>query len=493
MKKQILILFSLLIALSSFAQSQNAQNWLCVYPDRTVYFETAHKEVFTIRIDSVSDDGKILYPFSILHQIDWDCYSITSGSWISRYIILDDDGNTFFVNGNNERVFIKSQAALNETWEVFENDQIRVRGRISATVEREVLGEKDSVKTISFSVYNLNDVPINNHRLNQHSIEVSKHFGLVRTVNFYYFEHTTDSWITFNWLEQFTLIGIKELQLGFQVPKLREEYFDFQPGDELHVWFLHSSFYWRSGTERKTIFRYLTRTDFADRIEYTKERKIYSRIWTSTSDDVSITTDTVRQIIQKGYLFTTEPNEPFEEWGITKVIVRNTTPLEMFLWNHPELDWVEFTSCFSPVATTPSGFCGRSDIWLLGLGGPYHGHCCYADTNGNAHRNELVFYRKNGVEFGTPLQFPTSVETVETVDFAIFPNPANDRIFIKSDNNELSHNSIIEIYDISGRKHLSQPLDISESIDVSFLQSGYYIVKIIRENKVLVRAKMIKQ
>jgi len=234
-------IFQIVLFLGVFVANAQTE-WLCVYPDNKVYFENTNKLVYCIRIDSTANDNTILYPISDLHQIDWECYSVTSGSWISKYIVIDNEGNTFFVNGKNQQIFIKSQVALDEIWEVFENEEIKVKGKITSIDERNVLGVEDSVKTISFSVYDLNDTPIN-HILNQYFIEVSKNFGLIKTVNFYYFEHKTDDHVNFfNYFGEFNLIGITEPQLGFQNLNLKEQYYDFQVGDELHILNISSEF-----------------------------------------------------------------------------------------------------------------------------------------------------------------------------------------------------------------------------------------------------------
>ena len=189
MKNFLFITFSLLLSFKSFAQ----ENWISVYPNQKVYFEDIYKTVYCLRIDSTFNENTVLYPFSDLHQIDFECYTINSGSWLSKYIMINEEGNTIFVNGKNQQILIKNKAELNEVWEMFANESIKVKGKIISVSLKSVLGVSDSVKTISLSVFNNNDEPVN-HTLNQFSIEISKHFGLVKTVNFYYFEHTTDSY-----------------------------------------------------------------------------------------------------------------------------------------------------------------------------------------------------------------------------------------------------------------------------------------------------------
>jgi len=181
MKTKFLVLFAIMAMVQVNAQ----ENWLCVYPNKKVYFEDNNKSVYCIRIDSTFHNDSILYPFSDLHQIDIDCFSITDGSWLSKYIALNEDGNTIFVNGKNQQILIKNKAVLNEVWDVFENENIKVKGKTASIELKSVLGVMDSVKTISFSVFNKENVPVNNS-LNSLTIEVSKNFGLIKTLNFYY-------------------------------------------------------------------------------------------------------------------------------------------------------------------------------------------------------------------------------------------------------------------------------------------------------------------
>ena len=474
MKKTLLL--TCFIAIFIF-QGKAQKDWLCVYPDKKVYFEDRNNLVYCIRIDSAFNDNTVLYPFSDLRLIDWHCYSIASGSWLSKYIIIDEDGNTFFVNDKNQHIFIKSQADLQETWEVFANDNLIVKGEITSIILKSVLGVEDLVKTISFSVFDMNNAPIN-HILNQRFLEISKHFGLVKTVDFYDFDYQY-------WAEEFDLIGINEPQLGFLPINLKEDYFDFQVGDEFHIYHAYSPF-GIPAYEYKTIHRYLSRTDYEDRIEYDYERKI----------NTIIPKDTVKQIITKGIFFNTEPNEPYvdenyADGNIAKVMIKNTPLPKMYIYdifesiiifsspysNEPCLEFVHVDGCFS----TPD--------YYLGLGGPYY-ECC---NMWGKYCYELVYYKKGDTEVGTPFNLPV-VEYEKEIAFSVYPNPASDYIIIKSANNEYLNSCTIDIYDIYGRNvGIKHVLSVNGKINVSHLQAGYYIVKILQENKAPVSIKMIKQ
>ena len=468
--KLFILLLSLLLGYSSFAQ----EDWLCVYPNKKVYFEDNFKKVHCIRIDSTFNGDSIMYPFPELLQIQEYCYSINSGSWLSKYIILNEDGNTVFVNGKNQQILIKNKAALNETWEVFTDENIKVNGGITSISEESVLGEQDSVKTIGFSVYNLKNEPIN-HDLNNLSIKISKHFGLIKTISFYYLAG------------EFNLIGINEPQLGFQNLNLMEHYFDFQVGDELHIWQEYTiTTFEEPAIINRIICRYLSRTDYEDSIVYYYERKINS----------DIVSDTVQQIIYKGeLLFTTEPNEPYfdEYYGIKTVVIFNTPIPKMYSTLFTG-EWQPSVSCFE--ATIYDGTCmadySYHPTYYCGLGGAYW-ECCYRYGDKTCH--DLVYYKKGDTEVGTPFNFnflSISPDNKKDNVFSIYPNPTNNRITIKSVNNETLNNSTLEIYDIQGRIQLVKQLDNLESIDVSCLRTGYYTIKLIQKDKNITHIKFIK-
>ncbi|MBX2827969.1 MAG: choice-of-anchor B family protein [Flavobacteriaceae bacterium] len=68
-------------------------------------------------------------------------------------------------------------------------------------------------------------------------------------------------------------------------------------------------------------------------------------------------------------------------------------------------------------------------------------------------------------------------EDLEQTKFAIFPNPANDSVTIASDSEGISH---VEIFNVMGQKILDNALasNLSETINITSLNTGIYIVKI---------------
>jgi len=467
-------IINLLIVWISICYPAKAQaDWQCVHPERKVYFENIYKEVYCIRIDSTLNDNKILYPFSDLHEDSYSgCWSDNLGSWLTKYIVINEDENTVFITGEDRQVLIKNKSGLNEVWDMFENNSIKVKGKLSSIDSKSILGVEDLVKTITFSVYNKNDEPIE-HPLNKKTIEISENFGLVKTISFYYFGSNIE----------YNLIGINEPQLGFYNFNSKELYFDFQPDDEFHIYKNTSSH--ENPKEEKIINRYISRTDYEDRIEYSYEQRI-------NSNDKK---DTLYQVIIKGEtLFDTEPNEPyfndvFEEFR--KVFVFNTPIPKKFYRIFP-VYWEDVSSCWSEIIICGGCIPGYdyNVNYFVGLGGPYW-ECCINMWGYDC--NNLVYYKKGDIEYGTPFDFTNISENIMENDFIIYPNPANNYIKIMAKDNSSFDGTIIEIYDIYGRNVFCKYLDDNGIIDTSFLVAGHYIVKIIQNNKNITNLKFIKQ
>jgi len=72
----------------------------------------------------------------------------------------------------------------------------------------------------------------------------------------------------------------------------------------------------------------------------------------------------------------------------------------------------------------------------------------------------------------------------------VYPNPAKDQINIKLNDNRVSPNPIIQIRDASGRLVLSGSLSY-QSVDVSSLKPGLYLVQVFSSGESLGTAKLV--
>ena len=76
--------------------------------------------------------------------------------------------------------------------------------------------------------------------------------------------------------------------------------------------------------------------------------------------------------------------------------------------------------------------------------------------------------------------------------FKIYPNPINSNFQIKFDNSFDINNCKLIIYDLQGRKVMDKKLMVNTNINIDNLQSGNYILEIIKNNKTLYVNKILK-
>ena len=82
----------------------------------------------------------------------------------------------------------------------------------------------------------------------------------------------------------------------------------------------------------------------------------------------------------------------------------------------------------------------------------------------------------------------SGINNLNTEAMVFYPNPVNDRLYLKNSNYV---STLIMIYDLQGKKVLDGKVD-SESIDISNLSKGIYIVKVLFPEKIMI-AKFIKE
>ena len=254
--------------LSSIFSLIKAQHCQTIFSNRIVTFIGSYDYAEFVRIDSVQqvDNDSVFYPNSNIREMDEQCYLPYGPSWIGSPIIIQQDGFNCFINKVGDTIRIKTNATINESWIAYEKtDYLKIIGRITGHNRQSFLGLTDSVKTIGFTVYNENNQHIN-HLLNNKTLLLSKNYGLIKTLNFSLFPDMESE--DFTWyltLEEMNLIGLSNPLLGVQNLTWFDVY-DFQPGDEIHV-------YYENGcdgewTIEKTITKYLSRIDYADTIVY---------------------------------------------------------------------------------------------------------------------------------------------------------------------------------------------------------------------------------
>jgi len=99
------------------------------------------------------------------------------------------------------------------------------------------------------------------------------------------------------------------------------------------------------------------------------------------------------------------------------------------------------------------------------------------------------FKKEDGYSVRCLLGNSTSINITENSEEEIFyPNPSIDKLYLKKSNYT---NGIIMIFDLQGKQVLSRQND-SNPIDISGLEKGVYVVKLVGSEKVMI-SKFIKE
>jgi hypothetical protein len=144
-----------------------SQNYLSIKPDAISYYlGTSDETVSPIRIDSIITNGinTEYYSFCMIRPIPNSNYYTEKGpSWIGKK--MTDCGNSMnlFFNKENDTIYIKTNALLNESWKMFTfSNGNYVQATISSKALETIIGLSDSVKTISLQVKNSSGTNISN-------------------------------------------------------------------------------------------------------------------------------------------------------------------------------------------------------------------------------------------------------------------------------------------------------------------------------------------
>jgi hypothetical protein len=478
---------SLIFALISIL-STSGQNYQTVNSKRIVYFDNQNKNIRCIRIDSVKiQTDSVLFPFTEIQKLDFNCYSPRVASWIGKKIIIKENGLNEFINKMGDTITIHTNASIEDKWIAFQiKDSLIVEASVVNHDTLTFLGSIDSVKTIRFQTFDKKMNPLVED-LNNMEIKISKNYGFVKTLNFYLFPNFNIDY-PIGLLEEYNLIGLSNPEVGIH-NLTWFEINDFQIGDELHI--LDESSCWDghgygSATTNKAILKYLERTDYKDSIVYLYSRKqSITTIWADSSS-FDFYSDTLITTIKPDSFFDKLPGEPIIlDNGTYNYFMINESPLAKFSPSYSEFGFTS-DSCWQLIMADG---CLSDYKYIKGLGGPYFS-CTEAFCLGGAER-KLVYYKKGNIAWGSPLNI-TEISVIENKsNIQVYPNPANDFINVKLLDKRYA-DYILSIYSIQGKLMISRKLELTDSkLDISDLSSGIYILKIFDNEKVLKLDKLI--
>ena len=457
-----------------------AYNYQTVYSDRVAMFETF--EFHGMRMDSVQiiENDSIFYPMKriLVRQDNSDCATPYGSSWLGEKIIASEDWNNFIYEEDTIR--IKITAELNESWVCFISDNYSIEATVLEHKLQQFLGVEDSVKIISFQMYDKDLQPMDIWK--EKNLTISKNYGLIQGLDLVTF--LSNNYLSADYYETYTLAGLSNPKIGVQNLTWFDVW-DFQPGDELHITSGYHD-YEISGTTNY-IINYLSREDFPDRILYqihVKENQYKGRFG---KDSLIYYTeyDTPQEIL---------PDESFDKLPKEVIISDGSASYSenMFYIGGVVAKGPSYTYLHKDY---DSDFCWREAIvCFLGEYYSYHqkglGYYYFQnDITTGSHRT-LVYYKKGDVESGTPLILETGINEIQTNSPVVY-NPANESLRISIET--LGTAVQLELVDLTGRVLIQHKLiSASQEVPLNHLPKGIYLYRLMEQGKTINSGKIVK-
>ncbi|MDD2797475.1 MAG: T9SS type A sorting domain-containing protein [Bacteroidales bacterium] len=431
-----------------------------------------------LKMDSVKLVGEdsIFYPKKMLIYRGYDCLK-GDGSFLGKQVIVKSNGTNCFLNSDNDTLAIKTNALLGESWEVYRKGLTLITAEIKAIQKETFLGLSDSVKTITFHVFDASMKPIANP-LEGKQIKISKQYGIIQALDFYDVPLTQ-----FFVGEVVSLLGMTYPKVGVQ-NLLWKEIWDIHPGDELNILTADHSEYPgipKSYFYRKEIKKYLNRVDRNDSIIFTID---YLRSDSSLNNQVLSYNvrprDTITEIIPPNPFFDKLPQELFSE-SENSVAFNRMDEANIKTFHY--MDFYLSQSCYTmPI----SDGCFPEYTYYKQRGGSYYG--CGDIFSGGGTR--LAYSKIGGVESGTKLVITGIVTPSSESAFKVYLGVNQKQLMVNAVSESLPCQ--VDLMNVSGVIVMNATLtNETNTLSLKHLAAGVYIYRMKGENSQQVSGKIV--
>ena len=482
MKRRGYYIVSILIFSISLSYSQNFK---AVYQNNPAHFSFSVPnnpgKVFfnTISIDSVvsTGNGTELYNFISFDLSTNPCYNANRFTWIGKAIFQDNIGTEFFLNVNNDSIFIRTQDSIGLIWHLYNypgGDYIEAL--VTNISSQTFLGLTDDVKTIQLSVKNSNGNVIGNV-LNGKQIKISRDYGFVQTFGFKNFPVDTTV---------FFLAGLTNPQAGI-LNLTVDSIYNFNVGDEFHHSSEHSCLSIALQEYYYSIQRILAKNFSlnSDSVFYLTERCyryehydfINNNFYNSTIFDTIILSYPINlnQGLNK-YSFQKVDVSSFSS-GFLEFYSDTTHNARLKKLTHFYYVYDSFNNCYKD----PIGLGVYPDnIYSPGLGLIYSSdeYCPPSSWY-----DSLIYYKKGNEIWGHPLNCSTLLsldENYHQPEVVLFPNPVSDYLNLNIKGVNSGQKFHVNIKNILGQSVLARDFIVvnSISIPINDLKGGVYFLTI---------------
>jgi len=466
---QTLILVLITLSLSS-------QNYFSIKANAISYFTySSSTGILPIRIDSTISrgDSTDYYSFYVFTKSSISPYHYFTNktSWIGKKLIDCGNGTNIFIKENNDSIFIKTNALLNESWKMYKyaNGNF-ILATISNTYNDTItLGLTDSVKVISLQLKSSDSSNLSSP-LNSKTFVLSKNYGffVLTFINNFPENNGTPQ----------KLIGLTNPVVGWQNIQLKD-FYSMQPGSEIHYKTTNDDICQSQNSYFVyVIIKYLAceLDTINNKIKFTCERcglKVMNYDSTHYHDTVSFNVSLSGNINHLPLEIFYSGNSP--KW-ISKTI---NSASEESNYNYTAIGNGEYV-------INPYGTGGNRNTYYVSLGSLYYDS--YQCGGGSvpwiaSSYSNFIYYNVNGVEWGTPYECKKLLNIQDNKinlsnDFKLYPNPSNNYFIIEL--NTVNQQSFkLKTTNLQGQIIKSKVLfEQINNIDVSDLQNGIYIIEI---------------
>jgi len=469
------------VLLYKSAKSNSSTGYQTVYSHRKAYFATDNHAITTLKMDSCAFlNDSVFYPVRTAQLIGNECYDPDGAGWAGRKIVFDKGWNYFFT-ATNDTLKIKTDAVLNESWTLYQQNNTTITATVTRWDTASVLGVLDSAKTITLHVFDPTMKPMP-HDLENATFSISKKYGFTKALNFTYFPEQSFTSISPE-AKEFHLIGLTNPALGKQ--KLNwSEVFDFQEGDEFHYHEYSTSFP-QLGSTRELFYTLLIvkRENFTESIRYTREVKMLRKIRQSFESDIVTTFSQYQDtsLIEPNPAFEAEPGIPVFVPDHFMFMIYNqlNTGIEPEHYFYGNGCWrkamLTDDTCYF-IRYAP----GRGMVW--------ESAGCWLSS---AYTKEQVYYKKGAKTWGIPLVITQTHPVNGDTGINIYPTLATETVIV-----ELKEPAkcTFQLLNAQGKVVLVQQLaQPSTKIQIGSLPDGIYFYRLLNDDKELKSGKITKQ
>jgi hypothetical protein len=410
-----------------------------------------------------------------------ECFQQDKPLWFGSRIIFDNSGIYSFITGQDDTLSFNFDLLPGDSSLFYQDSSQYFYVVYEGADTTTILNIPDSAKFYRISNYDISGNTINSV-LNNEKIIIGRDMGLA---GFFRID-------SFPLVQQpISLVGNLSPATGI-ISLTNEMVYDHQVGDEIQYL---DQYYYLGGPPWFNYTNYikhtfLDRTDTQDSIIYTVERIIYK------TDSNLVLQDT---IILKYNRNTVIAESPFDKLDQD----HNLVLTNFYAADYCDLDAWTYSRDAKYMVYCPADNCwGSYDIpgpppadviiYVCGLGLYFEKFAILAPPpEGFSHFTGVNYFIKDGIECGEEVIVNIDEPMVPDSRIDIYPNPANDQLFIRAN---MKMAGTLFISDLNGRQlreiSIKDPLTM---IDTGDLKNGVYLVKFVSDYFVEVQKIIIKK